>query len=109
MLLSAIKKIYIQCNEVELPLRKITFLCRPLSVPIRFVPQESHSQAGSTRVSGEPGSGKFGGEKSPTRYFATTSNPSINYCRIIVLNSDQFEINVEAAPIVIGGETIISR
>ena len=45
---SAIKKIYIQCNEVELPLRKITYLCRPLSVPIRFVPQESHSQAGST-------------------------------------------------------------
>ena len=23
---------------------------RPLSVPIRFVPQESHSQAGSTRL-----------------------------------------------------------
>ena len=59
------------------------------------------------RVSGNPVQGNL--EKSLTRYFATTSNPSINYCRIIVLNSDQFEINVEAAPIVIGGETIISR
>ena len=57
--------------------------------------------------SGNPVQGNL--EKSQTRYFATTSNPSINYCRIIVLNSDQFEINVEASPIVIIGESIISR
>ena len=41
--------------------------------------------------------------------FATTSNQSINYGGIIVLSNDQFEINVEASPIVIAGETIITQ